>query len=205
MTTPTEPITEPTGATPPATEPKTPEPSAGDPPKTTDKPDEPLGEAGLKALREERKARERLESELRTYEPLKKLLSALNGGEEPKGKSDVETLAERLANYETELATERAARWRAEVAAEKGLTPAQAARLHGSTRDELLTDADALLSLFPAPQGTPGVPKPDPSQGAKGTTTDTLAARIAEAEAKGDTRAVIRLKAEQLQKLQTTK
>ncbi|WDM16745.1 DUF4355 domain-containing protein [Streptomyces lavenduligriseus] len=35
-----------------------------------------------------------------------------------------------------------------EVAAEKGLTPAQAARLQGSTKEELEADADALLSLF---------------------------------------------------------
>ncbi|MEU3285568.1 capsid assembly scaffolding protein Gp46 family protein [Streptomyces longwoodensis] len=35
-----------------------------------------------------------------------------------------------------------------EVAAEKGLTPAQAARLQGSTKEELEADADSLKALF---------------------------------------------------------
>ncbi|WP_241844902.1 capsid assembly scaffolding protein Gp46 family protein [Streptomyces silvensis] len=35
-----------------------------------------------------------------------------------------------------------------EIAADKGLTPAQAARLHGSTKEELEADADALKALF---------------------------------------------------------
>lgn len=37
-----------------------------------------------------------------------------------------------------------------EVAADKGLTPAQAARLRGSSKEELEADADALKSLFGA-------------------------------------------------------
>ncbi|MEV4939552.1 hypothetical protein [Streptomyces zaomyceticus] len=46
---------------------------------------------------------------------------------------------------------------RIRVAAEKGLTPAQAERLRGSTKEELEADADALKELFgsPAPHNNP--------------------------------------------------
>jgi hypothetical protein len=47
---------------------------------------------------------------------------------------------------------------RAEVAAEKGLTAAQAKRLVGTTRDELLADADEFLALMPAPAATSRTP-----------------------------------------------
>jgi hypothetical protein len=42
-----------------------------------------------------------------------------------------------------------------EVAAEKGLTAAQARRLSGSTREELLTDADDLLESFGTKESKP--------------------------------------------------
>jgi membrane protein involved in colicin uptake len=45
---------------------------------------------------------------------------------------------------------------RIRVAAEKGLTPAQAERLRGTTAEELEADADALKSLFGAPHGGSG-------------------------------------------------
>lgn len=63
-----------------------------------------------------------------------------------------------LAAAETaraEAATATAASLRMQVAADKGLTTAQAARLQGSTKEELEADADALVALFPATQGTP--------------------------------------------------
>lgn len=58
---------------------------------------------------------------------------------------------------------------RLDVAAEKGLTPAQAKRLVGATREELEADADDILATFPALAGKaePKTPKPDPSQGAR--------------------------------------
>lgn len=52
----------------------------------------------------------------------------------------------------------RADALRITVAAEKGLTPAQAKRLQGSTKEELETDADDLLKDF-APSGF-GTPQP---------------------------------------------
>lgn len=76
------------------------------------------------------------------------------------GQSESEKLAAQLADLEKKLADSDHARLRAEVVAEKGLTPAQAKRLSGTTREELEADAADLLEAFPAPSG-PGAP---PSQ-----------------------------------------
>ena len=71
---------------------------------------------------------------------------------EDRDKSEAQKLAERAEAAEkraTELETRAL---RLEVAAEKGLTPAQAKRLVGSTREELEADADELLETFKAPE-----------------------------------------------------
>lgn len=72
-------------------------------------------------------------------------------------KSDLQKATERAEKAEREAATATAARLRFEVAAEKGLTAKQAARLVGSTREELLADADALRAEF-APATTSANP-----------------------------------------------
>lgn len=188
------------GSQPTGDPPADPAPPADPPPADPAPPAEPpLGPAGLKALQAERDERKKLEQQLAALAPLQKLADALGAGTPAAGgKSEVELLNERFAQHEKTVADERAARWRAEVAHEKGLTPAQAARLAGGTREELLADADALLALFPAaPPATPGTPRPDPSQGARGG-APTVDARIAEAQAKGDWRAVISLQNEKL-------
>ncbi len=82
---------------------------------------------------------------------------------EDRDKSEAQKLAERAEAAEkraTELETRAL---RLEVAAEKGLTPAQAKRLVGSTREELAADADELLETFkPAPSEEPsGIPSLD--------------------------------------------
>lgn len=166
--------------------------SAGDPPQ-----DRPLGPAGERALREEREARKALERRLAALAPLERVAAALaadQGADD--GKTDVQRLAERLDAYERQLAEERQARWRVEVAAERGLPPALADRLRGSTREELAADADALLVLIPAAPATPAgprIPAPDPTQGPRGPVD--IDALIREAEARGDVRESIRLKA----------
>jgi hypothetical protein len=73
---------------------------------------------------------------------------------------------------------------RLEIAHEKGLTPAQAKRLVGATKEELEADADEILRDFPVTPAKPGAPKPDPSQGPKGdpparakTLTEAIAAQ----------------------------
>lgn len=195
----TEPITPPAGdpsATPPTT-PAVPVPAA--PPTAPAPPadDKPLGPGGEKALQAEREARKALEKQIADLAPLKKLADALGAGA-PAGKSEVELLQEKFAQHEVELTKERAARWRAEVAAEKSLTPAQAARLVGTTREELLADADALVALFPAQAaaGAPRTPAPDPSQGPRGPVD--IDALIRDAETKGNVREAIRLKNQKL-------
>lgn len=148
------------------------DPKPGDPAKDDDK---PLGPAGEKALQAERDARKALEKQVAELSPLKKLVEALAGGKQPDDKTAIEALQAKFADQEKAIAEERQARWRAEVAAEKKLKPEQAKRLVGSTKEELLADADDLLSAFPAKDddeadaGKAGKkqPRPDPAQGAR--------------------------------------
>jgi hypothetical protein len=193
----TSPVTPPPAD--PPKDPPTTQPPAADPPKPDD---QPLGAAGLKALQEERDARKALEKRLAALEPLAKFATALNGdGDKPPGKTDVELLNERLSGHEKTLTEERQARWRAEVANEKGLTAAQAARLRGASRDEMLADADDLLTVF-ATANQPRTPAPDPSQGSRGTANGLdLDAQIKDAQTKGDWRRVISLQNEKLANL----
>ncbi|WBB73244.1 hypothetical protein O7602_26750 [Micromonospora sp. WMMD1128] len=145
--------------------------------------DKPLGPGGEKALREEREARKALEKRIAALAPLEKLAEALGGGDASKGQTEVEQLTERLAAQEKAIADERVARWRAEVQADKKLTAAQAARLVGSTKDELTKDADELLAAFGGggtqDDGQGGGQRrgmrPDPAQGARpGQKTSSL-------------------------------
>jgi len=137
----------------------------------------------LIAARQENDA---LKAQVEKLAPLEKLAEVL-GAKDAKDPSEVDKLTERVTKHEEQLATERAARWRAEVANEKGLTPAQAARLTGATKEELVVDADELLKLFPAPvpdQHRPGyVPQSGGGNGApaKGSVTagrDLFKARV---------------------------
>lgn len=170
-------------------------PPAGDPPK----PDEPLGENGLKALQAERDARKALEKKLEGLAPLEKLAAALGAtGDPATGPTDIEKITERLTKHETELAGERQARWRAEIANEKGLTIEQAARLQGDSKDSLAADADALKALFPTAPAAPGTPRPDPHQGGLGGGSANLDSQIAEAQKAGDVRKVIALQRQKL-------
>lgn len=80
--------------------------------------------------------------------------------------SETERLQKERDDAAAEAATAKAERDAAarkalvlEIAADKGLTPAQAARLQGSTKEELEADADALKELFGTGQGN-GTPPP---------------------------------------------
>lgn len=186
----TQPVPVPTPPAPLPAPPPTPAPA--DPPSAPPTPvpapppdDRPLGPAGEKALAAERDARKALEKKLA---PLEQFLAALQPAGTPQGgASEVELLQQRFAEHEKTLADERAARWRAEVAHEKGLTPQQAARLQGASRDEFAADADALVALFPTAPAGPRNPAPDPSQGARGGQPGPdLDAQIGEAKKAGD-------------------
>jgi hypothetical protein len=189
----------------PPTAPAVPTPPVGDPPALTDAgdpqpKDEQLGEAGLKALQAEREARKALEEELKGLAPLKQLADAIRGGQHvPEDeKTQVEKLSEQIQQLQQQNEQERLGRLRLEVATAAGLTPEQAARLQGSSREELAADAAALLQLFPAvEQQGPRRPAPDPSQGGRGAPPD-LQSQIAAAEAKGDWRTAMALKSQML-------
>jgi hypothetical protein len=139
---------------PTVTEPET--KPAGDPPADS-KPDD-LGDAGKKALAAERDARKAAEKELAKYRK----------AEQDRADADKSEAEKRAAAEQRAVDAELRAT-RLEVAAEKGLTPAQARRLVGSTREEIAADADEILRDFPA-STTPAkaTPKPDPSQGSRG-------------------------------------
>lgn len=150
---------------PPAIPPADPPPI---PPVDTPKPagdDEPLGEAGKKALAAERARATSAEKELARYRKAEQDKADAE-------KSELQKAVEARETAEKKAAEADLRALRLEVAQDKGLTATQAKRLVGSTREELETDADELLSAFPAPakdaDPKPRGPKPDPSQGPKG-------------------------------------
>jgi hypothetical protein len=63
-------------------------------------------------------------------------------------KSEQQKLMERAEAAERDRDAMRTEALRLRIAAEKGLTPKQAARLRGTSEEELLADADELLSEF---------------------------------------------------------
>ena len=129
-----------------------------------------LGEGGQKALVAERKARAAAEKSAtaaqKQLDDMAKRLQAF----EDRDKTEAQRLTERAEAAERRAAEIESRALRLEVAAEKGLTPAQAKRLVGETRDELVADADELLETFkpaaPAEEPT-GLPSLD--LGTRGT------------------------------------
>lgn len=124
-----------------------------------------LGDAGRKALDQERRAR-------REAEKARKALEEKLREFEDRDKSDSEKAAERLAAAEKRASENELRAMRAEVAMAKGLTAAQAKRLVGSTIEEIEADADEILEAFPVDSRTPPPsqrPTPDLRSGGDGT------------------------------------
>lgn len=130
----------------------TPEAPTPEAPADQPKPEAPatdaLGDAGKKALDAER--RDKRAAEKRAAE-----LEARLKEFEDRDKSESQRLAERADAAEKQLQEITLRALRLEVAAEKGLSPAQAKRLVGTTREELESDADELMETFKAPEPTP--------------------------------------------------
>jgi hypothetical protein len=103
-----------------------------------------LGDAGKKALDAER--REKRSAEKRAAEAEAKLKEI-----EDREKSESERAVERAEAAEKAAAAAESRALRLEIAAEKGLTPAQAKRLVGESREELEADAAELLETFKPP------------------------------------------------------
>lgn len=110
-------------------------PTEGEEEETGAKPE--LGDAGKRALENERKARRAAEK--RAQEAEAKVKEA-----EDAEKSEAQRLTDKVDELTKRAEAAEAKAHRYEVAAEKGLTPAQARRLVGSTREELEADAAAM-------------------------------------------------------------
>jgi hypothetical protein len=96
-------------------------------------------------------------------------------------KTEQQKMLERIEAAEKKAAEAEARQLRAEVAVEKKLTPAQAKRLAGTTREELLTDADELLEAFkPAGKDGDGDTGNDGDAGKGGDGIDTRLSGSAE-------------------------
>jgi hypothetical protein len=112
-----------------------------------------LGEPGKKALDEERKARRDAEKQLKDIQDKLKEL-------EDKDKSEVEKLRGDVEKLTKDRDDSAAKALRLEVGVAKGLTPAQARRLVGGTKEELESDADSLLDDFKPAEDKPSGSRP---------------------------------------------
>jgi hypothetical protein len=153
-------MTQPTLPDPTPTDPPTP-PLAGDPP--ADKATDALGDAGKKALAEERTARKAAEAELAKYRKAEQEKADAD-------KTELQKAADRAVAAEEKATAAELKALRLEVASAKGLTAGQAKRLVGANREELEADAEDILANFPVKPAEPDkkTPAPDPSQGSKG-------------------------------------
>lgn len=107
--------------------------------------DDGLGDAGKRALQEERRKARAAQRELAE---LQKRLQEF----EDRDKTEAQKLAERAAAAEKSAASAQAELLRFRIAADKKLPAELASRLQGSTPEEMVEDADKLLALFNAQQ-----------------------------------------------------
>lgn len=75
-------------------------------------------------------------------------IEKLKAGATSASESDMDKLRSTVEELRSDLAEERRKAMVAEIAAERGLTPAQAKRLTGSTREEIEEDADEIVEAF---------------------------------------------------------
>jgi hypothetical protein len=133
------------------------EPNEPDPKPAKDKDPEPpadLGDAGKAALDKERKARRDAEKQSADLAARLKQL-------EDKDKSETDKLRDENATLTKENERLGGEILRRDIASDKGLTLAQAKRLHGATREELEADADEFLTENgPAKDETPAGDRP---------------------------------------------
>jgi hypothetical protein len=101
----------------------------------------PADQAELDKIVESRLARER--AKYADYDDVKAKAAEFDKAQD-KNKTELEKAAERAAKAEAAAATAQQEAWRASVALDEGLTPTQAKRLVGTTREELLADAQEL-------------------------------------------------------------
>ncbi len=120
--------------------------------------DAALGEGGAKALATERAAARKANKELAAATARLQQLEDAN-------KSDLQRATDRAEAAEGRAATAELRALKVEVAAAKGLPAGMAARLTGSTREELEADAGELAGLIKPAAGGGGGSRRDPDQG----------------------------------------
>lgn len=125
-----------------------------------------LGDAGKRALEAERKARRKAEAALKAA---KDALAATKADQDS-SKSDVEKLTAKVDEMVKRAEAAERKALVAEVAQEKGLPPKLAARLSGSTREELEADADDLLEVVGTKDGAGAKPDPEKKDDDAGAT-----------------------------------
>ncbi|MEU6661253.1 hypothetical protein [Streptomyces sp. NPDC046821] len=111
-----------------------------------------LGDGGQKALAAERKARTAAEKTARASQKQAEDMAKKLKEYEDAQKSDLDKLTERATSAETSAADATAKLLRYEVAAAKKLPAEWAARLQGSSKEDLEADADSLLEALGAQQ-----------------------------------------------------
>ena len=143
-------------------------------------------EALRKALEKARREAASYRTKAKELEPLAAKAKEL----EDAGRTELEKLTARAETAERERNELTARALRLEVAFEKGLTPAQAKRLVGASREELEADADEILRDFPAikpdgrPRGDAGLgPRPTPPPVTDGSPRSLIAAGLATSDA----------------------
>lgn len=107
-----------------------------------------LGEAGQKALSAERKARSAAERAAKAHERQIADLSRQLQEFQDRDKTEAQKLTEAKTAAEQRAASAEQQLLRFKVAAEKNLPANLAARLQGSTEEEMAADADSLLELL---------------------------------------------------------
>lgn len=117
-----------------------------------------LGDGGKKALEAERKRANALDKQLKAFQAEREADEAAKLTELERAQKAAKDASERLAEYEKTT-------MRQKVALDTGLPAALVARLQGDDEASLVADAESLMALL----NTPTTPKPDPSQGAKGS------------------------------------
>lgn len=116
-----------------------------------------LGDGGKKALQAEREARKAAEK------ANAELAARLKEFEDSK-LSELERAKKEAEESANELARLRSENIRSKVAIDKGIPADLVEFLTGDTEGDIAAKADLLMTRL----NTPGTPKPDPSQGAKG-------------------------------------
>lgn len=126
-------------------------PDGSDPGDVTQEPSAAPTAEDVRKLQEAlRKEREAAKAERSKASDLERRLSEIDNA----GKSELQRLQEQAAEAIRRAEAAEAAALRHEVASSKGLTPAQAKRLVGATREELEADADEMLDAFQPAAGS---------------------------------------------------